>query len=67
MTLQALGGVNSPCDWYRVRGQPLTTGGQEQTTNKGQWDATAKLVKKQRESWQRMGANLLLELQTLSS
>ena len=31
MTLQALGGVNSPCDWYRVRGQPLTTGGQEHT------------------------------------
>ncbi len=34
MTLQALGGVNLPCDWYRVRGQPLTTGGQEQTNNK---------------------------------
>ncbi len=31
MTLQVLGGVNSPCDWYRIRGQPLTTGGQEQT------------------------------------
>ncbi len=31
MTLQALGGVNSPCDWYRARGQPLTTGGQEHT------------------------------------
>jgi hypothetical protein len=29
--LQALGGVNSPCNWYRVRGQPLTTGGQEHT------------------------------------
>ncbi len=31
MTLQALGGVNSPCDWYRIRGQPLSTGGQEHT------------------------------------
>ncbi len=31
ITLQALGGVNSPCGWYHVRGQPLTTGGQEQT------------------------------------
>ncbi len=31
MTLQALGGVNSPCDRYRVRGQPLSTGGQEHT------------------------------------
>ncbi len=31
MTLQALGGVNSPCGWYRVRGQLPSTGGQEHT------------------------------------
>jgi hypothetical protein len=31
MTLQALGGVNLPCGWYRVRGQPPTTGGQVHT------------------------------------
>jgi hypothetical protein len=31
MTSQALGGVNSPCGWYRVRGQPPTTGGQVHT------------------------------------
>jgi hypothetical protein len=30
-TLQALGGVNSPCGWYRVRGQLPSTGGQEHT------------------------------------
>jgi hypothetical protein len=29
MTLQALGGVNLPCGWYRVRGQlPSTRGGE---------------------------------------
>jgi hypothetical protein len=22
-----IGGVNSPCGWYRVRGQPPSTGG----------------------------------------
>jgi hypothetical protein len=27
----ALGGVNSPCGWYRVRGQPPSTGGQVHT------------------------------------
>jgi hypothetical protein len=27
MTLQVLGGVNLPCGWYRVRGQPPSTGG----------------------------------------
>jgi hypothetical protein len=31
MTLQALGGVNLPCGWYRVRGQLPSTGGQEHT------------------------------------
>jgi hypothetical protein len=31
MTLQALGGVNSPCGWYRVRGQLPSTGGWEHT------------------------------------
>jgi hypothetical protein len=31
MTLQALGGVNLPCSWYRVRGQLPSTGGQEHT------------------------------------
>ncbi len=31
MTLQALGGVNSPCGWYRVRGQPPSTGGRDHT------------------------------------
>jgi hypothetical protein len=25
MTLQALGGVNSPCGWYRIRGQLPST------------------------------------------
>ncbi len=31
MTLQALGGVNSPCGWYRVRGQLPSTRGREHT------------------------------------
>ena len=31
MTLQALGGVNLPCGWYRIRGQPPSTGGQVHT------------------------------------
>jgi hypothetical protein len=31
MMLQALGGVNLPCGWYRVRGQLPFTGGQEHT------------------------------------
>jgi hypothetical protein len=31
MTLQVLGGVNSPCGWYRVRGQSPSTGGQDHT------------------------------------
>jgi hypothetical protein len=31
MTLQALGGVNLPCGWYRVRGQLPSTGGREHT------------------------------------
>ena len=31
MTSQALGGVNLPCSWYRVRGQPPSTGGQVHT------------------------------------
>ncbi len=31
MTLQALGGVNSPCGWYCVRGQLPSTRGQEHT------------------------------------
>ncbi len=31
MMLQALGGVNLPCGWYRVRGQLPSTGGQEHT------------------------------------
>ncbi len=31
MTSQALGGVNSPCSWYCVRGQPPSTGGQVHT------------------------------------
>ncbi len=29
--VQALGGVNSPCGWYRVRGQLPSTGGREHT------------------------------------
>jgi hypothetical protein len=32
-TLQALGGVNLPCGWYRVRGQLPSTGGREHTHN----------------------------------
>jgi hypothetical protein len=31
MTSQALGGVNSPCIWYRVRGQLPSTGGRDHT------------------------------------
>ncbi len=31
MMLQALVGVNSPCGWYRVRGQLPSTGGREHT------------------------------------
>ena len=31
MTLQALGGVNSPCGWFFVRGHLPSTGGQEHT------------------------------------
>ncbi len=31
MMLQALGGVNSPCCWYRIRGQLPSTGGWEHT------------------------------------
>jgi hypothetical protein len=31
MMLQALGGVNSPCGWYRVRWQLPSTGGREHT------------------------------------
>jgi hypothetical protein len=31
MTSQALGGVNPPCGWYRVRGQPPSTGGGDHT------------------------------------
>jgi hypothetical protein len=31
MTLQALGGGNSPCGWYRVSGQLPSTGGREHT------------------------------------
>ena len=31
MTLQALGGVNLPYGWYRVRGQLPSTGGREHT------------------------------------
>jgi hypothetical protein len=31
MRLQTLGGVNSPCGWYRVRGQLPSTGGREHT------------------------------------
>jgi hypothetical protein len=31
MTLQAVGGVNLPCGWYRVRGQLPSTGRQEHT------------------------------------
>ncbi len=31
MMLQALGGVNSPCGWYRLRGQLPSTGGREHT------------------------------------
>ncbi len=29
MTLQALGGVNLPCGWYRIRWQLPSTGGRE--------------------------------------
>jgi hypothetical protein len=31
MTMQALGGVSSPCGWYCVRGQIPSTGGQDHT------------------------------------
>jgi hypothetical protein len=31
MMSQALGGVNSPCSWYRVRGQLPSTGGRDHT------------------------------------
>jgi hypothetical protein len=31
MMSQALGGVNSPCGWYRVRGQLPSTGDQDHT------------------------------------
>ncbi len=31
MTLQALGGLNLPCGWYRIRGQLPSTRGREDT------------------------------------
>ncbi len=53
MTLQALGGVNSPCDWYRVRGQPPSTGGQEHTHTHMQVEEQEKLLlhEKSLKSW----------------
>ncbi len=44
MTLEALGGVNSPCSWYRVKGQPPSDGGQVHTHTQTQFLSIRKLL-----------------------